>query len=133
MIRRQAGRPAGQRLPVTVRKTTINAPPTVSRQAATEIADKPVARLSRLPVRPPVPHNSPDMTRYSRPVAGRRRAAADPEVNARIENRSSDEKGNGRGSGADRNHPGGEHELARAREARVSPLTGLGARGLSPR
>jgi hypothetical protein len=62
-IRVQAARPAGQRLPVTVRKATMSAPPTVSRYAATEIGDSPVARLSRLPVRPPVPHNSPDITR----------------------------------------------------------------------
>jgi len=54
---------AGQRLPVMVRKTTISTPPAVSRQAATEIADRPAVRPSRLPVRPPVPHNSPDITR----------------------------------------------------------------------
>ena len=63
MIRPQAARPAGQRLPVTVRKTTISTPPAVSRQAATAIADKPAARASRLPVRPPVPHSNPDITR----------------------------------------------------------------------
>ena len=63
MMRVQAARPAGQRLPVTVRKTTISTPPVVSRQAATEMADRPAVRLSRLPVRPPVPHNNPDITR----------------------------------------------------------------------
>ena len=62
-MRVHAARPAGQRRPVTVRKITISTPPAVSRQAATDIADRPATRLSRLPVRPPVPHSSPDVIR----------------------------------------------------------------------
>jgi hypothetical protein len=63
VIRVQAARPAGQRLPAAARKMTISTPPAVSRQAATEIADRPAVRLSRLPVRPPVPHKKPDIVR----------------------------------------------------------------------
>jgi len=74
MILVQAARPAGQRLPVTVRKATMSNPPTVRRPAATEIADRPAARLSRVPVSPPVPQSSPEATRHNRPEAGRRRA-----------------------------------------------------------
>src|SRR5580704_13523818 len=140
MIRVQAARPEGQRLPVTVRKTTISTPPAVSRQAATEIADRPAVRPSRLPVRPPVPHNSPDITRYSRPVAGRRRAAAGPVVNARIGRLLLRREGNGRGSGAHRTHPhsgytkvlaghGKRAPAHRAGRARAKAPLGAGWRG----
>src|SRR4029077_1062123 len=118
MIRPQAARPAGQRLPGTVRKATISTPPAVSRQAATAIADMPVARASRLPARPPVPHSNPDVTRESRPVTARRRAAAAP-VNVRIGTSLLRREGKGRGSGA--------HRLSRT----ASPRGGAGQESAS--
>ena len=106
VIRVQAARPVGQRLPVTVRNATISTPPVVGRQAATEIADDPATRPSRLPVGQPVYHNSPEITRKRRPVLDRRRAAADTVVNARIGKSLLRREGNGRGSGAHRTSPG---------------------------
>src|SRR6266849_5570325 len=120
MMRVQAARLAGHGLRVTVRKTTISVPPAVSRYAATEIAERPAARLSRLPVRPPVPHSNPDSTRHRRPVPGRRRAAAaDTTVDTDMKDRSCDEKGKVAEAGRT-THP---HRKARQ-------LTRLGAPGL---
>src|SRR5580704_10068699 len=132
MIRVQAARPAGQRRPVTVRKTTISTPPAVSRQAATEIADRPAVRLSRLPVRPPVPHKSPEITRYSRPVSDRRRAAAGSVVNERIRKRSCDGKGMVRKRGAP-NSSSGEQALVLTGNEKRAPAKRVGrARAIAP-